>query len=192
MLRYDVRRIAPILALVVGTACAKPASDASTSDSAAAGSMSRNVRDSTSSVGNGTSTGRSANANASWRGTYALRGALDKSRTATGTLIVEPLDSIAPTYDSIRRLVRVTYPSYAGPFYTATLSLIAGADTLHSQFSCAHGPTTPPNIVCQPNAPLKGLGSPTLVVQPDGQAVLTGSHTEGVTVDYGRFTWTKA
>lgn len=127
---------------------------------------------------------------AAWAGPYRLRGTLEGSRQASGTLALQPLARGAAGYAEAETRVQQTYPSYAGPYYGAELSLVAGADTLRGTFSCAHGPATPPNLVCQPTAPLRGLESATLVMQPGGRAVLTGSHGEGVSVEYGRLNWT--
>ena len=55
--------------------------------------------------------------------------------------------------------------------------------------TCANNPATPPALVCHPAAPIPSLRDAALVVQPDGRAMLSGSHGEGVTAEYGRFTW---
>ena len=125
-----------------------------------------------------------------WTGAYQLRGTLDKSRQASGTLTLQPLASGAAGHADAEARVRQTYPAYAGPYYAAELALIAAADTLRGTLSCAHGPATPPNLVCHPTTPLRGLENATLVMQPGGRALLTGSHGEGVSVEYGRLNWT--
>jgi hypothetical protein len=128
-----------------------------------------------------------------WKGPYALRGSIEGNRPVSGALALEPLASGAPEYATTRERVRRTYPSYEGPFYTGRLSLAgsAGADTLRGVFTCANSPATPPALVCHPTTPLTGLEDATLVVQPGGRAVLTGSHGEGVSVEFGRFSWTE-
>ncbi len=137
-----------------------------------------------------TGTAAVAAAPTAWRGAYQLRGTLEGSRQASGTLALQPLASGAPDYLAAEARVRQTYPSYAGPLFGAQLSLAAGADTLRGTFSCAHSPATPPALVCHPTTPLRGLESATLVMQPTGRALLTGSHGEGVSIEFGRLTWT--
>lgn len=136
------------------------------------------------------SDGAAAAAAAAWTGPYQLRGTLEGGRQASGALTLQPLATGAAGYGAAEARVKQTYPSYAGPYYDAELSLAAGTDTLRGNFSCAHGPATPPNLVCHPTTPLRGLENATLVMQPAGRAVLTGSHGEGVSVEYGRLNWT--
>jgi hypothetical protein len=133
-----------------------------------------------------------ANAAASardWNGQYALTGTIDQNRQATGTLAAERLEASAPLFDPTRQRVRRTYPAYDGPFYAARLEIVAGTDSIRGDLTCAHGPAAPPPLVCEPVAPLTGLEGASLVVRPDGRAVLTGSHGEGVSKEYARFSW---
>lgn len=127
---------------------------------------------------------------AAWSGPYQLRGQIEGGRSVAGTLTLAPLDAGAAEYAAASTRVRQTYPSYAGPYYTARMELAASADTLRGTFSCAHGPASPPPLVCHPTTPLTGLENATLVMQPGGRAVLTGSHGEGVSVEFGRLSWT--
>jgi hypothetical protein len=99
------------------------------------------------------------------------------------------MDPAAPLFDTTQRRVRRTYPEYAGPFYSAQLTIMAGRDTIRGDLTCAHGPADRPPLVCEPVAPLTGLEGAALVVRLDGRAVLMGSHGEGVSTEYGRFTW---
>jgi hypothetical protein len=138
----------------------------------------------------GVATGRTA-AQAGWVGRYVVRGTTEDGGQATGTLAVLPLEPGSADYDSTNQRVRRTYPSYAGPLYRADLAL-AARDSLQSSFTCADSPASPPSLVCHPTAPLAGLHDAALIVQPDGRAVLSGSHGEGVTVQYGRFSWERA
>lgn len=136
-----------------------------------------------------TSTAATADpASPTWTGRYALRGTIEGNRQAAGTLTVTPLEPGSATHDSTRQRIRGTYPSYAGPLYRAELALAAG-DSVRSTFTCANSPATPPSLVCHPAAPIPQLRDAALVVQPDGRATLSGSHGEGVTAEYGRFTW---
>jgi hypothetical protein len=124
-----------------------------------------------------------------WTGTYALRGSLQGTRQAAGTLEVEPLVAGGAMYESTRRRVQRIYPAYDGPFYAARLTVVQGSDTLRGTLTCAHGPAAAPPLVCDPTSPLPGLEDATLVAQPDNRAIMTGSHGEGVSVEYARFTW---
>lgn len=127
-----------------------------------------------------------------WTGPYQLRGQLEGNRPVTGTLTLDALTAGAAEYEATRTRVRQTYPAYEGPYYGAQLHLAAGADTLRGSFTCAHGPAAQPPLVCEPTVPMAGLEQATLVMQPGGRALLTGSHGEGVSVAYGRFTWNLA
>jgi hypothetical protein len=124
-------------------------------------------------------------------GRYALRGTIEGNRQATGTLAVTAFEPGSAAYDSTRRRVRATYPTYTGPLYRAELVLVAG-DSVRSTFTCANNPDPLPSLVCHPVAPIPQLRDAALVVQPDGRATLSGSHGEGVTVEYGRFSWERA
>ena len=161
--------------LLACAACAGPAADAPAETGAAADAA---------------PAASAATVVAAWTGPYALRGAIEGNRPVSGTLTLTPLATGAPEYAAASAEVRRTYPDYAGPFYGARMALAAGADTLDGAFHCAHSPATPPALVCHPTAPLKGLAAATLVMQPNGRAVLGGSHAEGVSVEFGRFSWT--
>lgn len=187
MHNLPLRVVSPLLALVAGMACNKPSSDAST-ESGAASAISRDAQD-TAAHG---SVATAATVGTNWTGSYALRGTLDKNRPVTGTLVLRALDSAQATYAPALAMVRRTYPSYNGALYAATLSLTGSGDDVHGEFSCALGPASPPNVVCRPSSSLKGLEAAVLVLDPSGQAALTGSHTEGVTVAYGKLTWTRS
>lgn len=126
-----------------------------------------------------------------WNGRYAMRGTIEGSRQATAMLEVEPLTPGAAELEATRTRVRRTYPTYEGPFYRSRLLLVEGADTVRSTLTCAHGPAAAPPLVCQPTSPIRGLEAATLVLQPEGRAVLTGSHGEGVSVEYARLNWTR-
>jgi hypothetical protein len=126
---------------------------------------------------------------AGWTGPYALRGTLESGTSVTGQLALEPLVAGAAEFDATRQRVRQNYPSYEGPFYRARMTLAGGERPLEGTFTCAHGPATPAPLVCHPTTPLPGLENATLVMQPSGRAVLTGSHGEGVSVEYGRLSW---
>lgn len=128
-------------------------------------------------------------ASAGWTGPYALRGTLESGTSVTGQLALEPLVAGAAEFDATRQRVRQNYPSYEGPYYRARMTLAGGERPLEGTFTCAHGPATPAPLVCHPTAPLPGLENATLVMQPSGRAVLTGSHGEGVSVEYGRLSW---
>lgn len=126
-----------------------------------------------------------------WPGVYTLRGTTEGNRQTTGMLNVTPMDRGSPRYDETRQRVRRTYPDYEGPFYAAQLVMVVeGTDTSRAELTCAHGPAETPPLVCDPVTPLVDLERASLVVRPNGRAVLTGSHGEGVSIDYGRFTWT--
>lgn len=127
-----------------------------------------------------------------WIGPYQLRGQLEGGRSVTGTLTLTPLESGTPDFTTASTRVRQTYPSYEGPYYSARMELATSADSLRGTFSCAHGPSQPPPLVCHPTSPIAGLENATLVMQPAGRAILTGSHGEGVSVEFGRFSWTAA
>ncbi len=187
MHNLPLRFVAPLLAFVAGVACSKPSSDASRENSAAS-AISRDAQD----AGAHGSVAATATGGTDWTGSYTLRGTLDKNRPVTGTLMLRALDSAQAAYAPALTMVRRTYPSYNGPLYAATLSLTGSGDNMHSEFSCALGPAAPPNVVCRPSSSLKGLEDAVLVLDPSGQAVLTGSHTEGVTVAYGKLAWTKS
>lgn len=126
-----------------------------------------------------------------WIGRYALRGTIEGNQQAAGTLAVTMLEPGSAAHDSTRQRVRGTYPTYDGPLYRAELVLIAG-DSVRSTFTCANNPATPPSLVCHPAAPIPQLRDAALVVQPDGRATLSGSHGEGVTAEYGKFSWERA
>lgn len=187
---FRPRRLAVALSLAAacGLAACGGSPDSSTGDSAPATAAGGAAPGASSGTPSGASSGASP-AGAAWAGPYQLRGQLEGGRSVSGTLTLAPLEQGAPEYAATSDRVRKTYPSYAGPYYTARLQL-AGAEAVDGAFSCAHGPSTPPPLVCNPTSPLKGLENATLVVQPGGRAILTGSHGEGVTVEYGRFSWT--
>jgi hypothetical protein len=126
-----------------------------------------------------------------WVGRYALRGTLEGSRQATGAVGVTRLEPGSAAHDSTQQRVRATYPSYDGPLYRAELAIAAG-DSVRSTFTCANSPSTPPALVCHPSAPIPQLRDAALVMQPDGRATLSGSHGEGVTAEYGTFTWERS
>lgn len=131
-------------------------------------------------------------ATAGWPGMYSLRGTLEGSRQAVGTLGVEPMAQGSANFAETRARVQQTYPAYAGPFFLARMMLVASGDSTGGEFTCALGPSAEsPPLVCHPRVPLEGLADATLVVQADGRAVLTGSHGEGVSIEYGRFSWAK-
>jgi hypothetical protein len=180
-------RRALALALLAGAACGKSGDDAQSSEQAGAPAAASGAPESTATA---------PAAAGEWKGPYELRGSIEGNRPVSGALALEALASGAPAYAATRERVRRTYPSYDGPFYTGRLSLAggaggAGADTLRGEFTCANSPAMPPALVCHPTTPLTGLEDATLVVQPGGRAVLTGSHGEGVSVEFGRFSWTE-
>lgn len=128
----------------------------------------------------------------SWAGPHDVRGTIEGGRSVTGVLDIAPLDSGAAEFARTSARVRSTYPAYAGPYFSARLALAAGAaDSILGTFGCANGPASTPPLVCDPVTPIKGLENATLVMQPDGRAILTGSHGEGVTIEYGRFSWSR-
>lgn len=131
-----------------------------------------------------------AGTSVTWVARYVLRGTVERSRQATGTLVVDSLPSTAPRQIAAAERVRRMYPTYDGPLYVAQLVLAAEQDTTGAELTCAHGPAEPPPLVCVPETPLAGLEHASLVVEPDGDATLTGSHGEGVRVEYARLRWT--
>ena len=181
--RERARSLALALALLACAACGTSGDDAQAGEGAGAPPAAAS--------GAAESTAAAPPAAAGWKGPYDLRGSLEGSRQVSGALALEPLASGAPEHAATRERVRRTYPSYEGPFYTGRLSLAGGADTLRGVFTCAHNPSTPPALVCHPATPLTGLEDATLVMQPGGRAVLTGSHGEGVSIEFGRFSWTE-
>lgn len=186
--RPPFARALALLALLGGAACAKSGDDTQPGEHAGtppAAASSASAPDSAAAA--------PPAAAGEWKGPYALRGSIEGNRPVSGALALEPLASGAPEYAATRERVRRTYPSYAGPFYAGRLSLAGGpgADTLRGVFTCANSPATPPALVCHPTSPLAGLEDATLVVQPGGRALLTGSHGEGVSVEFGRFSWTE-
>lgn len=140
----------------------------------------------------GADTTSATSTGAGWEGRLTLRGTLEGGRSVAGTLDVTPLTAGSPERTATESRVRQTYPSYSGPYLGARLALGGNGDSVRGEFTCAHGPSSPPPLVCEPSAPLAGLEHATLVVQPSGRAVLTGSHGEGVTVVSGRFTWERS
>lgn len=133
---------------------------------------------------------RSQNTRENWAARYTLRGTIEGNRQASGTLVIEPLTDGDSLYADARARVRRRYPAYAGPLYVARLALEQEPPSTIT-FTCAHGPAARPPLVCEPRSPVPRLEQAALVVRPDGTALLTGSHGEGVTIDYGRFTWTE-
>ncbi|MGI9077219.1 MAG: hypothetical protein ACR2G6_07815 [Gemmatimonadaceae bacterium] len=127
-----------------------------------------------------------------WAGTFSLGGTLEGGRQADGTLEVAPMAQGLADFERTRSRVRQTYPEYAGPLFLARLRLGGNGDSTRGEFTCALGPSAEsPPLVCEPKAPIRNLSDATLVVQANGRAVLTGSHGEGVSIEYGRFTWRK-
>lgn len=128
---------------------------------------------------------------ADWTGHYALRGTIDRSRQATGMLSADQLVPGASHFTATRERVRRSYPEYDGPFYLARLAIVTDSDTTSTELTCAHGPAEPPPLVCEPVTPMAGLTNASLVMRPDGTALVTGSHGEGVRVDYAHLRWTR-
>lgn len=127
-----------------------------------------------------------------WSGPLSMRGTLEGGRQATGTLTVSPLEEGGEYYGETMARAKRVDPEYTGPLYSARLEILAGTERIDGSLTCAHGRGEGRPLVCEPVSPMRGLENATLVVQSNGRAMLTGSHGEGVSAEYGRFTWERS
>lgn len=130
-----------------------------------------------------------AAASPAWGGSLSMRGTLEGARQASGTLTLTPLEEGGEHYGQTMARAKRLDPQYTGPLYSARLELLAGEERIEGSLTCALGRGDGRPLVCEPVSPMRGLENATLVVNSDGRAMLTGSHGEGVSAAYGRFTW---